>query len=383
MKRTIIFLLAYLIMCSADAQTYYKMWRGNGNAGDPEWIANLSTSVNNGATGIGFTTANRTRSFVNYNGRWGFLGGSSTSLETFNNTINGIDNLTIGAMGWICANGFSVRSLASANTPSMDMKISDGHGRLLATNLNGLWLINQTSKKIVAFDTLRVMDPDGIKISYGRNSDPGIKFYRPKMLRLGSPGGIGFWDNTGFDTNDTPLISLYNSTLNLNGDFELRTNNNKKFSIGANSTGDHCWIGTGENTGLFLGTNSSSLFYIDPDHNVYVGMEYGETGNISQQTKAKYNMFVKKGILAEDYSLAPINSWADYVFSDDYKLMPLNTVKQFISEEKHLPDVPSAEHVAEHGYSQHDMNTILLKKIEELTLYIIQQQEEIDKLKQK
>ena len=68
-------------------------------------------------------------------------------------------------------------------------------------------------------------------------------------------------------------------------------------------------------------------------------------------------------------------------FNRDYTLKTIPEVEKFISENNHLPDVPSAEQVAEEGYSQHDMNKILLQKIEELTLYTIQQQKEIQELK--
>ena len=50
---------------------------------------------------------------------------------------------------------------------------------------------------------------------------------------------------------------------------------------------------------------------------------------------------------------------------------------RFISENNHLPDVPSAKQVADEGYSQHDMNKALLQKIEELTLYVIKQEKKI------
>ena len=103
--------------------------------------------------------------------------------------------------------------------------------------------------------------------------------------------------------------------------------------------------------------------------------------NIRQEVKSKYKLFVAKGILAEDYGIAPKSSWADYVFSKNYNLLKISEVATFIQKNNHLPDVPSAEQVAEEGYSQHDMNKVLLQKIEELTLYTIQQQKEIDALK--
>ena len=81
--------------------------------------------------------------------------------------------------------------------------------------------------------------------------------------------------------------------------------------------------------------------------------------------------------------ISPKSTWADFVFSRNYNLKPLKEVESFIAENEHLPDVPSAAQVAEEGYSQHDMNKVLLQKIEELTLYIIKQQKEIEELKRR
>lgn len=74
--------------------------------------------------------------------------------------------------------------------------------------------------------------------------------------------------------------------------------------------------------------------------------------------------------------------WPDFVFDKDYKLMSLAKVKLFVSENKHLPDVPSAADIDGKDVSLGEMNRILLQKIEELTLYIIDMQEQIDALKE-
>jgi hypothetical protein len=66
-----------------------------------------------------------------------------------------------------------------------------------------------------------------------------------------------------------------------------------------------------------------------------------------------------------------VNNVADYVFADDYKLRSLSEVEQFVSENKHLPDVPSADELEETGMNVAEMNNLLLQKVEELTLYII------------
>jgi hypothetical protein len=73
-------------------------------------------------------------------------------------------------------------------------------------------------------------------------------------------------------------------------------------------------------------------------------------------------------------------TWADYVFDSSYKLMPLEKVEKFIAQNKHLPDVPSAKNVVAEGLNVGDNQAVLLRKIEELTLYLIEQDKKIKQL---
>ncbi|WP_421876499.1 hypothetical protein [Marinoscillum sp.] len=73
--------------------------------------------------------------------------------------------------------------------------------------------------------------------------------------------------------------------------------------------------------------------------------------------------------------------WPDYVFADGYLLPSLAETKAYISENHHLPDVPSAEEVTANGIALGEMNAILLKKIEELTLHVIRLEEQNEELK--
>lgn len=112
-----------------------------------------------------------------------------------------------------------------------------------------------------------------------------------------------------------------------------------------------------------------------------------------------YRLFVKDGIKTEKIKvdIASANGWADYVFKKDYELKTLEEVEQFIKQNGHLPNIPSANEVVKNGLDLGEMNAKLLEKIEELTLYNIdlnknnkilteqfqQQQKAIDKLLQK
>lgn len=87
-------------------------------------------------------------------------------------------------------------------------------------------------------------------------------------------------------------------------------------------------------------------------------------------------------ILAKEVRVAVSSAthWADYVFESTYKLKNLYEVEKFINQNKHLPEVPSANEVAEKGIDMLEINSILLKKIEELTLYSIELKKQIDAL---
>jgi hypothetical protein len=65
----------------------------------------------------------------------------------------------------------------------------------------------------------------------------------------------------------------------------------------------------------------------------------------------------------------------DYVFAADYKLRPLKELATYVARERHLPEIPSAREIKNHGVDLGEMQMLLLKKIEELTLYTLQQAE--------
>lgn len=100
---------------------------------------------------------------------------------------------------------------------------------------------------------------------------------------------------------------------------------------------------------------------------------------------AGYRLFVKDGIMTEKLKIALVNSsqWADFVFNKDYKLMPLGQVEKFVKANHHLPGIPSANEVAENGIDVAQMESKLLQKVEELTLYMIELKKENEELKKR
>lgn len=83
------------------------------------------------------------------------------------------------------------------------------------------------------------------------------------------------------------------------------------------------------------------------------------------------------------HSIKVYTDWADFIFEKDYQLLSLNEVEEYINENGHLKDIPSAKDVEKNGIELGEMNKLLLQKIEELTLYIIKLNKEVQILKAK
>ncbi len=113
------------------------------------------------------------------------------------------------------------------------------------------------------------------------------------------------------------------------------------------------------------------------------GVKIGNLPAVTSSMDDKYMLYVEKGILTERLKVSlksNSTSWSDFVFSKDYKLRSLSEVEQYYTSNHHLPDVPSASQVSADGIDVAKMDATLLQKIEELTLYVVAQQKEINAL---
>jgi hypothetical protein len=108
-------------------------------------------------------------------------------------------------------------------------------------------------------------------------------------------------------------------------------------------------------------------------------------GTVKYDNDSNYRLYVKDGIKSErvKVEIGSDNGWADFVFHENYKLITLKEVENYIKINKHLPEIPTTKEVLENGIELGEMNAKLLQKIEELTLYTINQQKEIENLKNK
>ena len=96
---------------------------------------------------------------------------------------------------------------------------------------------------------------------------------------------------------------------------------------------------------------------------------------------SNYKLAVGGDIIAERVVVKLQTAWPDFVFKKSYGLRPLSEVESFINQNNHLPEVPSAEEVADKGIDVGAMNAKLLQKVEELTLYLIEMKKENEAIK--
>lgn len=384
MKRIILLIVVMIgFLSTMIGQTYYNMWRGYGSSGKSEWLANFDMRTDGNITGIDFTTSELCRGFINSSGRWGFCTPNNTlGPEGLSYVIDGINNLTLGAQGWICAEGFSVRVLNDRVTNTLDLLAVNGRSSITSNgDNNGLHIRSTSGRKIYLYDKVYFDDQFWTSLGPGRNNDPTINnANNNKMFRIGSNGAIGLWGTTGVENNDNPQLKVSGTSISTTVPIIPKVGDISLF-IGEANGGKDAWIGASSSHGVHIGANNASVAYFGADNNMYVGLLKETVVKIRQELRNKYKLFVAGGVLSEDYGISPKSTWSDFVFNTDYALKTIPEVEEFISENNHLPDVPSAKQVAEDGYSQHDMNKILLQKIEELTLYTIQQQKEIEALK--
>ena len=126
--------------------------------------------------------------------------------------------------------------------------------------------------------------------------------------------------------------------------------------------------------------NNSNIWFqsaaADTNSKIYIG-----TTATYPTTSGNYKLFVEGGILTEKVKVAlrSTANWADYVFEKNYDLMPLKNVEEYIAIHKHLPGIDSASELAKNGLDLAEMQSKHMAKIEEMMLYIIDQNKTIEK----
>jgi hypothetical protein len=207
-------------------------------------------------------------------------------------------------------------------------------------------------------------------------------------------GGWSSWDKVWHSGNfNRADVDIVTRNINSNGDIRMglltegldnaQTYGNKLFFSGALENTDPLWMARYNN-----GSNNSEL-------RINIGDDLGQAqdkfvvGVIHSGDRLWHPLLTiqnDRNIIADGKITATEiqvkqNVWSDFVFQPTYKLKPLIEVEKYIKTNGHLEDIPSAKEVEKNGVNMGEMQAKLLQKIEELTLYVIEQQKTIDELK--
>jgi hypothetical protein len=163
------------------------------------------------------------------------------------------------------------------------------------------------------------------------------------------------------------------------GNIDLRVNGRIWAGAGDGANQAGVWIGTtgmlvGQSSGTSMGFWNGNAWRLTVDNT-------GKVAIGTTDVPGDHLLYVNGSVLATDVSVKPKTAWPDYVFADNYKLPSLSELELFIKANRHLPEVPAAEEVKEDGVRLGELNAVLLKKIEEMTLYLIELKQEMIELK--
>lgn len=197
-------------------------------------------------------------------------------------------------------------------------------------------------------------------------------------LAINSDGNIGInTPNPGYKLDVTASRALDGLRLNYTGYVLLHPNSLSAGAYNSITQAGDAGIVFGD-----LGPSSPSTSYgfiIAPWQSASSGIRIDRSGNVgigAADTKG-YQLAVNGQAIFTKVVVKQYSNWPDYVFDSAYRLLPVKDLRQYVKANHHLPDMPSADIIAATGLDLGANQTALLKKIEELTLYTIAQDEQL------
>ncbi|TCC97679.1 tail fiber protein [Pedobacter hiemivivus] len=260
------------------------------------------------------------------------------------------------------------------------------------TGESGYGIYREPGEWTFPFPDLRIAFHTGLKLgahfSYG-----GTRFYNNSDM-ITEIMSVGNTDNNvrvAYGLNVGGALTGTSATFNGFGTFNksLSVLGPASDNIAAGSNFYLANLGTGLSnyaSATQLGLNGSLDFWVynaETDGWGSPRMRITKSGNIGIGTSTPDSKLTVAGKIHSQEVKVTVAAGADFVFEKDYNLKPLNEVAAYISANKHLPGIASAEDMKKNGLELGEMNIKLLQKIEELTLHLIEQNKRIEDLEKK
>jgi hypothetical protein len=203
----------------------------------------------------------------------------------------------------------------------------------------------------------------------------------PAIIEIASPSSVAVVESI---TTPSIMTRIGSRT---NHDVSFITNNVEKLVIKADGK-----VGIGKTPAFALdvngAVNATSINLGGQPLTITQWINNGSNINFSAgmvsigttRTPLGYKLAVGGKIISEEVVVRIQANWPDYVFASDYKLPPLSEIAKFVKQHKHLPNFPVAEEVSVNGVAIGELNVALVQKVEELTLYLIEQEKRIQAL---
>jgi hypothetical protein len=196
-----------------------------------------------------------------------------------------------------------------------------------------------------------------------------------QYFAFGANPNTNFWQFTGNSTNNGGAIIHGDNQGNL---FFITRGTAASNTMNPTQTADNVrlFINGSGNVGIGTSTPIAKL-HVNNGEVLITNGRFVISDGIENQLELKSDGLIHAREIEVDLDIIP-----DYVFADDYNLMPLAELQKFIDLNHHLPNIKSAEEYEAYGsIPLKELNIKLLEKVEELTLYTLEQQEEIEALK--
>jgi hypothetical protein len=379
--------IVFLVFISLQARSQ-NTFPASGSAGigttNPRALLDIATPVGNGALGsvlVRQTEGDGQGSGTNLGVRawetqWG-NGGKSISLDqSFYGTLNSAFNFyrgrsfTGGYMSF--ATGTGVERMTIDNNGNVGIGTAAPTARLHIVGLTrqALW-ISDGSERYLSIGQgtgAAIIDPIGSGAMY-------LGYDSPSDIYFGGSSANGIWKGNG---------NVGIGTINPISKFQISGGNASQMTLGSNTGILFSVVKNDEGYGMYAGVSGSGDTWIQAGRTsspmAYNLNLQASGGNVGIGTTSPSEKLSVNGNIKAQKLIITQNGWADYVFKTSYKLRPLNEVELFIKANQHLPDVPSEKEISNNGVDVGDAQAILLKKIEELTLYILEQNKKIGEL---